>query len=103
MHRFNNRFYFAKLKCALDPKLKHISLKGCIIEKVKGVRSTYGVFYDCWDNVIGLSPTKCLGLALLRDGLLWNRHLDFWVAHILACTIYYGLSINFLNKSVLGI
>jgi aquaporin-4 len=48
---------------------------------------------------VGLNPARCLGAALLHGGSLWNGHWVFWVGPILACLLYYSVSIN-LPKEV---
>ncbi|XP_058730277.1 aquaporin PIP2-7-like isoform X1 [Vicia villosa] len=43
---------------------------------------------------VGLNPARCLGAALVHGGSLWNGLWVFWVGPILACLIYYSVSIN---------
>lgn len=43
---------------------------------------------------VGLNPARCLGPALLLGGRLWDGHWVFWVGPFLACTLYYGFSVN---------
>ncbi|MCH91821.1 aquaporin TIP1-2-like, partial [Trifolium medium] len=47
---------------------------------------------------VGLNPARCLGAALLHGGSLWNGHWVFWVGSIIACLIYYSVSINLPNE-----
>lgn len=47
---------------------------------------------------VGLNPARCLGAALFHGGSLWNGHWVFWVGPILACLMYYSLSINLPNE-----
>ncbi|PON83401.1 Major intrinsic protein [Trema orientale] len=50
---------------------------------------------------VGLNPARCLGPALLLGGELWAGHWVFWVGPFVACSLYYGLSVN-LPKEGLG-
>lgn len=43
---------------------------------------------------VGLNPARCLGPALLLGGELWDGHWVFWAGPFLACSLYYGLSVN---------
>ncbi|GMN52466.1 hypothetical protein TIFTF001_021609 [Ficus carica] len=43
---------------------------------------------------VGLNPARCLGPALLVGGELWDGHWVFWVGPFLACSLYYGISVN---------
>lgn len=43
---------------------------------------------------VGLNPARCLGPALLIGGELWYGHWVFWVGPFLACSLYYGISMN---------
>ena len=43
---------------------------------------------------VGLNPARCLGPALLLGGELWDGHWVFWVGPFIACSLYYGLSVN---------
>ncbi|WJX51125.1 hypothetical protein P8452_37351 [Trifolium repens] len=47
---------------------------------------------------VGLNPARCLGAALLHGDSLWNGHWVFWVGSIIACLIYYSVSINLPNE-----
>ncbi|PNY05038.1 major intrinsic protein (MIP) family transporter [Trifolium pratense] len=47
---------------------------------------------------VGLNPARCLGAALLHGGSLWYGHWVFWVGSIIACLIYYSVSINLPNE-----
>jgi aquaporin-4 len=43
---------------------------------------------------VGLNPARCLGLALLQVGILWDGHWVFWVGPFFACIVYYGYSMH---------
>ncbi|XP_057496596.1 aquaporin PIP2-7-like [Actinidia eriantha] len=52
---------------------------------------------------VGLNPARCLGPALLEGGHLWNGHWVFWVGPVLACTIYYGFSLNLPREGLVWV
>ncbi|XP_008236217.1 PREDICTED: aquaporin TIP1-2-like [Prunus mume] len=49
---------------------------------------------------VGLNPARCLGPALLLGGRLWDGHWVFWVGPILACSVYYCVSLNLPNEGL---
>ncbi|KAK7264091.1 hypothetical protein RJT34_31694 [Clitoria ternatea] len=52
---------------------------------------------------VGLNPARCLGAALLHEGSLWKGHWVFWFGPLLACTIYYALSINLPKEGLVWV
>ncbi|KAF7810814.1 aquaporin TIP1-2 [Senna tora] len=52
---------------------------------------------------VGLNPARCLGPALLEGGILWKGHWVFWVGPVLACTIYYGVSVNLPKEGLVWV
>ncbi|XP_042517544.1 aquaporin-5-like [Macadamia integrifolia] len=38
---------------------------------------------------VGMNPARCLGPAIVRGGLLWDRHWVFWVGPFIACVAFY--------------
>jgi len=52
---------------------------------------------------VGLNPARCLGAALIHGGSLWNGHWVFWVGPILACLIYYSVSINLPKEGLVWV
>ncbi|XP_043710076.1 aquaporin-like [Telopea speciosissima] len=38
---------------------------------------------------VGMNPARCLGPAIVRGGLLWDRHWIFWVGPAIACVAFY--------------
>uniref|UniRef100_A0A803NRS2 Uncharacterized protein n=1 Tax=Cannabis sativa TaxID=3483 RepID=A0A803NRS2_CANSA len=52
---------------------------------------------------VGLNPARCLGPALLFGGGLWDNHWVFWVGPFIACSLYYGLSVNFPNDGLVWV
>ncbi|GMP64105.1 hypothetical protein CsSME_00025536 [Camellia sinensis var. sinensis] len=52
---------------------------------------------------VGLNPARCLGPALLEGGHLWYGYWVFWVGPIIACTIYYGFSLNLPRESIVWV
>ncbi|CAL5212479.1 unnamed protein product [Lathyrus oleraceus] len=49
---------------------------------------------------VGLNPARCLGAALVHGGSLWDGLWIFWAGPILACLIYYSVSINLPKDSL---
>lgn len=52
---------------------------------------------------VGLNPARCLGPALLYGGSLWNGHWVFWIGPLLACMIYYAVSVNLPKEGLVWV